>query len=151
MIATSSKISQFAIINYLFMKTLCQLPCFFSSPPQDFANFVYSTFNRNAVVTSSHSHCKRATLGPLSLQKSCDMKTCDVSHCVSSLLRKLVMLAPTKKNHEVSGRTAHAQFTRSTIPSMHAIRFARKEIRGMYKINNERWLVLGIKQYRYTV
>ena len=28
------------------------------------------------------------------------------------------MLAPMKKNREVSGRTAHAQFTRSTIPSM---------------------------------
>ena len=30
-------------------------------------------------------------------KKNRDMKTCDVSHCVSSLLRKLAMLAPTKK------------------------------------------------------
>ena len=47
------------------------------------------------------------------------MKTRDVPHCVSSLLRKLAMLAPTKKR-KVSGRTVHAQFTRSTIPSADA-------------------------------
>ena len=46
------------------------------------------------------------------------MKTCDVSHCVSSLLRKTRDVSSAEKNHEVSGRTAHAQFTRSTIPSM---------------------------------
>ena len=36
-------------------------------------------------------------LGPFSLQKYRDMKTRYVSHCVSSLLQKLAMLAPTKK------------------------------------------------------
>ena len=46
------------------------------------------------------------------------MKTRDVSHCVSSLLRKLAMLAPMKKIAKFLEELRHAQFTRSTIPSM---------------------------------
>ena len=73
------------------------------------------------VLPGIHQKVSKAPRSKLDIRailitKNRDMKTRDVSHCVSSLLRKHAMLAPTEKNCEVSGRTAHAQFTRLTIP-----------------------------------
>ena len=54
------------------------------------------------------AHSGSCSVGPFSLQKSRH----ENSRCFT--LRVLI----TPKNHEVSGRIAHAQFTRSAIPSV---------------------------------
>ena len=72
------------------------------------------------------------------ITKNCDMKT---SRCFT--LRVLITpktrdVSSDEKNHEVAGRTAHAQFTRSTIPSM---LFGSRESRteGGQRDVNKQW------------
>ena len=63
--------------------------------------------------------CKSFTIGPFSLQKIATWKLA-MFHTACPHSLKTRDVSSDEKNREVSGRTAHAQFTRSTIASADA-------------------------------
>ena len=96
-----------------------------------------AVFSHSCIANTHTNKQRKSDYRAILITKNCDMKT-HVPHCVSSLLRKLAMLALTKKIVKFLEELCMLSLLVQPFPACYLVRAkaSRKESRGMW-INNE--------------